>query len=659
MTTYGDTLWTPKAERVKRAQITQFMRQITERYNIALDTYSDLYQWSVQSKESFWRELAEYAKVIWQDEPIAPCYAPPAGKILGGTWFPEGSLNYAENALWGDASKIAIIAHTESGTTRSLTYEELRRDVLLCQKALIHAGVHKGDRVAGVLCNTAEALIAMLATASLGAVWSSCSPDFGATGVIDRLGQITPKIIFISAAYDYNGKHFDLTPLYHDLKQKLPGHPEFVVIDHLHPDKPLPGVTTFTQFLAAARDHSPLTLTFTPCSFSDPLFILFSSGTTGIPKCIVHSVGGTLLQHKKELLLHCDVTEDDRLFYFTTLGWMMWNWMASTLTTGATVVLYEGSVGFPDLSRLWQFIEAEKVTIFGTSPKFIAACMGAGINPRTHLKSHTLKSLLSTGSPLLPEHFAWVYSSVQSDLHLASISGGTDIVSCFMLGNPISPVRAGEIQAPGLAMDIAAWDDSGHAVVGERGDLVCKSFFPSMPIGFWQDPDQKKYRAAYFARFSREVWCHGDYVEIKPHGGVIVYGRSDATLNPGGIRIGTAELYRQVEGLPGIQDTIAAALRKDGDDLVVLFIKLMPGTSWNDDIAKQIKSVIRQNLTPRHVPSFIEVVSDIPYTRSGKKVELAVMHALNNLPVKNVTAIANPDILAEYEAIGKKISQLS
>jgi acetoacetyl-CoA synthetase len=645
----SDELWRPDDERRRTCRLTAFAAYAATKSTIPYDqsraTYADLYRWSVADPARFWQLLSDFMATRWTARPTSAFVPPQAGRMRGGRFFAEGTLNYAEHLLGTPTTGPALIAHAEGGERRTIEHAALRAAVARCAAGLKAAGVRQGDRVAGVMANVPEALIAMAATAQLGAIWSSCSPDFGAAAIADRLGQVEPKVLFHTTTYVYGAKRHDATATIAAALERLPTVRVVVPVDHLG------GAAAFQAFGA---DRPPET-EFVPVAFDAPLFIMFSSGTTGVPKCIVHGVGGTLLQHQKELALHCDLRSGDRLLYYTTCGWMMWNWMASSLSLGATLVLYDGAVNQPDMAALWRIIAEDGVTHFGTSPKFISACMAAGVRPAPLVATAPLRTVLSTGAPLMPEQFAWVYQSVKRDVHLASISGGTDIISCFMLGNPWSPVYAGEIQGAGLGMAIDAWDEAGNPVRGEKGELVCTQPFPSMPVGFWNDPDGKKYTAAYFDHYdgrSREVWRHGDYVEITPTGGVIVYGRSDATLNPGGVRIGTAELYRQVETLPEVLDAIAIGRRDDqGDTTITLFVKLKTGVALDAALTDKIKTTIRRNLTPRHVPKEVIAVRDIPYTRSGKKVEMAVTQAVHGEPVPNLAALANPESMDEFFAM--------
>lgn len=658
MTASGEILWQASDARKNASQMQSFLERVRKQHCAAASDafgWNELYKWSIDQPVAFWKEVSDVCGIIFDQSPTSIYAPPPSGKMLGAKWFSGATLNFARNLIEGGGSA-GIIAHAEGAPRRELTSDQLKDAVARCASGLRAAGVGRGDRVAGVIANIPEAIIAMLATASLGAVWSSCSPDFGIEGVVDRLSQVSPKVVFVTVGYHYNGKLFDCRKNIEGFLARLPSVQSAVTVNHLPESLELNKtcVCSWERFLG----ETSVPLQYEAVPFDHPLFIMFSSGTTGVPKCIVHGVGGTLLQHKKELMLHSDLKPGDRLLYFTTCGWMMWNWMASALSAGVTLVLFEGSLTYPDVNILWSVVGKEKVTALGTSPKFIGACMNAAAEgspgPSAALSGHVPRTVLSTGSPLLPEHFTWVYDHIGKDVHLASICGGTDIISCFMLGNPLLPVRAGEIQAPGLGMNIDVWDDDARPVRSEKGELVCKTPFVSMPIGFLNDTNDEKYREAYFEYYADrgiEVWRHGDYVEMTSSGGIVVYGRSDATLNPGGVRIGTAEIYRQVETLPEIADSLAVG-RQHGDDTdVVLFVKLNPGSAWSATLEQNIRGAIRKNLTPRHSPREIIPVADIPYTRSGKKVELAVSKVIHGEPVKNVGALANPESLAEYQRI--------
>ncbi|MGH8541408.1 MAG: acetoacetate--CoA ligase, partial [Stenotrophobium sp.] len=606
--------------------------------------YAALWRWSVAQPAAFWESVWAYCDVCAQRD--ADHVLANGGAMPGARWFEGAQINFAENLLRFHDSRPALIACDERGRRRVLSYAALRTQVAEIAAALAADGVGPGDRVAGFMPNTLETVVAMLATASLGAVWSSCSPDFGEAGVLDRFGQIAPKVLFACDGYTYAGKPVDTRARIARVRAALPQLKRLVIVPFLHdaPDlAPLPDAV-----LMPAYGIKGAALRFTPMPFDAPLYILYSSGTTGQPKCIVHGAGGTLLQHLKELTLHTDLTTGDVMFFFTTCGWMMWNWMVSGLTTGATLVLYDGSPLHPGTDALWQIVEREGVTHFGTSPKYLSALDKAGYRPVERNKLDALRVLLSTGSPLAPEQFDFIYTAIKRDLHLASISGGTDIVSCFALGNPWSPVYRGELQGPGLGMAVDVFDEAGQPLRGAPGELVCTKPFPSMPVGFWNDPEGKRYHAAYFERFPG-VWHHGDYCEITAHGGLRISGRSDATLNPGGVRIGTAEIYRVVDALPEVLESVVVGHRHDNDDRVILFVRLREGLSWSDLLADRIRAAIRAELTPRHVPSKVLPCPEVPRTISGKITEIAVRDLLHGRPVKNTDALANPQALDYFK----------
>ena len=579
-------------------------------------------------------------------------------KMPGARFYPDVRLNFAENLLrnapdLAGASGDAIVFWGEDKVKRRLSHADLYETVSRLQQALRAAGVGEGDRVAGFLPNLPETVMAMLAATSLGAIWSSCSPDFGVQGVLDRFGQIEPKVLFVPDGYYYNGKALDSLARVAEFSKELPSVERIVVCPYLaeKPDlAPLDGrAVRLEEFIAPYGVHE---IQFTRVPFNSPLYIMFSSGTTGKPKCIVHGVGGTLLKHLSEQKLSCDIQPDDRVFYFTTCGWMMWNWLVSALASEATLMLYDGSPFYPDGNLLWNYAEAEKFTLFGTSAKYIDALNKQGYAPKETHELPALRLITSTGSPLVPEGFDYVYAKIKDDLCLSSISGGTDIVGCFVLGNPIGPVWRGEIQAAALGLDVQVWDEDGSPVVGEKGELVCLNPFPSMPLCFWNDEDGSRYRAAYFERFPG-VWCHGDFAEHTKHGGFVIHGRSDATLNPGGVRIGTAEIYRQVEKLEEIEESIVIGQDWDGDVRVVLFVKLRGGAELSEDLVKRIRTQIREGATPRHVPAKVVQVPDIPRTKSGKIVELAVRDVVHGREVRNKSALANPEALDHYAGIAE------
>ncbi len=638
-------LWSPSPERIARSRMAAFQVFAADRAAREFDTYDALWQWSVKEPAAFWQAVWDFCGVI-ADTP-ATAVLTDGERMPGASWFGDAQLNFAENLLRYHDERVALVFRDETGHREQLTYAELHQAVARLAAALKAAGVGPGDRVAGFMPNRPEAVIAMLAAASVGAAWSSCSPDFGVHGVLDRFGQIKPKVLFTADGYHYAGKTLDSLERVSAVLEQLNSVQTVVVVPYVN-DAPaidhLPNAVLWDDFLGDAHiDH----ISFAALPFDHPLYIMYSSGTTGEPKCIVHGAGGTLLQHLKEHQLHTDIGINDVVFYFTTCGWMMWNWLVSSLASGATVVLYDGSPFYPDPGVLWEMAEAEAVTVFGTSAKYLAALEKAGAKPRENLDLSTLKSILSTGSPLLPESFEFVYRDIKADLQLSSISGGTDIISCFALGCPVLPVYKGELQCRGLGMAVEIRDEHGKPVTGEKGELVCTRPFPSMPIGFWNDPDGSKYRAAYFERFEN-VWCHGDYAELTEHGGLIIYGRSDAVLNPGGVRIGTAEIYRQVEKLDEVIESLAVGQDWNGDVRVVLFVVLRDGIELTDALQQTIRSTIRENTTPRHVPAKIVAVTDVPRTISGKIVELAVRHVVHGRAVTNTDALANPEALEQF-----------
>lgn len=644
-------LWTPSAERIAASRMDAFRRFVNQRHGLQLADYPALHAWSVEQREAFWQAIVDFFEIRFHSP--AECVLREGPAMPDAQWFPGATLNFAEHLLRRRDGHPALVAIAEDGSREQLSYAQLAAHVAGLQRALRNAGVGIGDRVAAFMPNTWQTVVGMLASASLGATWSSCSPDFGTQGVIDRFGQIEPKVLIAAAGYRYAGKSLDLTDKLNEILRQLPSVQQLVLVPYANLDvrtmdcQSAASISLWQDFYQPGGAPQ-----FTPVPFDQPLYILYSSGTTGVPKCIVHGTGGTLLQHVKELGLHTDLGATDTLFYYTTCGWMMWNWLMSGLAMGATLVLYDGSPFHPEPTRLIDLIDAEDISIFGTSAKFIAALEKAGVRPRKSHELLSLKAILSTGSPLAHESFEYIYRDVKADLCLSSISGGTDIVSCFALGNPTLPVWPGELQCKGLGMDVQVWDEDGRSLHGGKGELVCARHFPSMPVGFWNDAGGEKFRAAYFDTFPG-VWAHGDYAEETEHGGLVIHGRSDAVLNPGGVRIGTAEIYRQVEKVPQVLESIAIGQDWQGDVRVVLFVRLREGVTLDDALRDEICRIIRANTTPRHVPSRIVQVADIPRTISGKIVELAVRNVVHGRPVKNTDALANPQALELYRDLAE------
>ena len=641
-------LWSPSKDRIANSNMTEFRKFINDKYNIQLNDYKDLYAWSVTYIANFWDALAEFGEVNFTQKRSEVLTQTDPSKdpsdITNYKWFTGAKLNFAENLLKYSDDRPAIIHYREHGEPIRLTYHELFAEVVRFASALRKLGVTKGDRVAGFVTNNHNAVIGMLAATSIGAVWSSSSPDFGVQGVLDRFAQIKPKVLIAVDGYKYNNKEFNSIPTVEKIAASLPDLEKIVIVEQLA--SPLPENDLYIKwddFTDADAEY----IEFEQTDFDHPVYIMYSSGTTGVPKCIVHGAGGTLLQHIKELALHTDVNDDDVIMYFTTCGWMMWNWLISSLNRGAAIVLFDGSPGYPDLGKLWQVAQDEKITVFGTSPKFLSSCQKAGIVPSEQYDLASLKTILSTGSPLIEDNFNYVYASVKKDLQLSSISGGTDIISCFMLGNPVLPVYSEEIQCRGLGMKVEAWSDEAKPLIEAKGELVCTAPFPSMPVYFWGDDSGEKYRSAYFEDFPG-IWRHGDYIKITENGGIVVYGRSDATLNPGGVRIGTAEIYRVVEAMEQIKDSIVVGQQYEGDTRIILFVVLREGTVLDENLINAIKSNIKSSLTPRHVPQIIKQVSDIPHTLNGKKVELAVTKIIHGESIKNESSLANPASLDEF-----------
>jgi acetoacetyl-CoA synthetase len=635
-------LWAPSPQRIAASNLTAFTKFVAERYGVRTSSYAELHAWSCNNREQFWQAIWQFCGVVSSTQGDAILID--RERMPGARWFPQARLNFAENLLRKRDRSTAIVFWGEDQLKSRVTWGELYAEVSRLAQALRAQGVKPGDRVAAYLPNLPGSVIGMLATASIGAVWSSCSPDFGVQGVLDRFGQIEPKVLLAVDGYFHLNKSVDVLPRVKDIAAQLPSVEKVVVVPYTRAEPPLAGIRNAVDVRDFMAPFQPRDIHFERLPFDHPLYILYSSGTTGVPKCIVHGAGGTLLQHLKEHQLHTDVKPRDRLFYYTTCGWMMWNWLVSGLASRATLMLYDGSPFVRRGRVLWDYAEAEKITLFGTAAKYIDAIAKLGLAPNTTHKLPHLKALLSTGSPLAPESFDYVYRDIKHDLHLASISGGTDIVSCFALGNPAAPVWRGEIQAPGLGMKVEVFDDNGHALARGKGELVCTAPFPSMPLGFWKDSDGAKYHDAYFDKYPG-VWRHGDYLEYTEHGGLIIYGRSDAVLNPGGVRIGTAEIYRQVEKLDEVVESLAIGQDWNNDVRVILFVRLRDGLALDDALINKIRQQIRDNTTPRHVPDKVLQVADIPRTRSGKIVELAVRNVVHGLPVKNSEALANPEAL--------------
>jgi len=638
-------LWRPNAGRCQSAQITEFTLRANALAEKPLVSYADLHAWSIEQPQLFWKAIWEDFGVIGE---MGQRTLLEAEEMYGARWFPDARLNYAENLLRDSSNEPALVFWGEDKVKRHLSRIQLRRQVAELASALRSVGIVAGDCVAAYMPNMPETIVVMLASASIGAVFTSASPDFGVRGVLDRFGQTRPKVLFACDGYWYNGQAVDVMPRLAEIAAGLPTVAQLILVPYLGAVggiDALPNAVTLERFIAP--HESVEDIHFARLPFDHPLYIMYSSGTTGVPKCIAHGAGGTLLQHLKEHRLHCDVRQGDSLFYFTTCGWMMWNWLASGLASGARLLLYDGSPFAAGGRILWEYAQAERMSHFGTSAKYIDALAKTEIIPLSDYNLAALRVVLSTGSPLAPESFAYVYSNVKKDVQLSSISGGTDIISCFVLGNPTLPVWQGEIQCKGLGMAVEVWNEHGVSVRGEKGELVCTKPFPSMPIGFWNDPTGEKYRAAYFEHYPG-VWCHGDYCEITAHEGLIIHGRSDATLNPGGVRIGTAEIYRQVETLREIVESVVIGQNFGGDVRVVLFVKLREGLFLDDELTGRIKQSIRDSTTPRHVPARVLQVADIPRTKSGKIVELAVRNVVHRISVLNIEALANPEALSLF-----------
>ena len=639
-------LWTPSPERIEQTNVTSLINKINADWDVSLTNSEHLHQFSVTEMEKFWRSLIEYAELngeTWTGPELVD-----RNKLPGAKWFPEARFNYAENILKRRDDADAFVFWGENKVKRRMSFKTLYDQVSSISQALKGMGVGPGDKVAGYLPNLPETIIATLAAASLGAAWSSCSPDFGAQGVLDRFSQIKPKVVFCANGYHYNGKTHDSLGKVEEIVIQLPSVEHVVVIEYLDGAPDLSGLKNAQHWGDVIANHAPNEIEFAQLPFDQPLYIMFSSGTTGAPKCIIHSAGGSLLKHASEHLLHCNMKRDDRIFFFSTCGWMMWNWLVSSLAWGATVLLYDGSPFYPSPKILFDYVDAENMTLFGTSAKFIDALSKNGVRPMDTHDLGSVKIMCSTGSTLAPEGFDYVYGAIKKNVHLVSFTGGTDIMGCFMSGDPTKPVWRGELQQAVYGMDVDVFDDNGKSIQGEKGELVCKQPFPTVPLGFLGDPDGSRYHDAYFAVYDN-IWCQGDFVEHTEHGGYIMFGRSDATLNPGGVRIGTAEVYRQVERLDEVKESIVIGQSWDNDVRVVLFVVLSAELTLDDKLTKKIQNQVRANCTPRHVPAKILQVEDIPRTKSGKITELAVRDVVHGRVVKNVEALANPEALAFYE----------
>ncbi len=646
----GRLLWQPSRERIESSNMYRFMMQVNREYNTSFTSYAELYEWSINNIPEFWKLFWDFCSIIASVD--YEQVIDDVTRMPGATWFAGSKLNFAENLLRHRDDRTALVFRGEDRVRKTYTYAELYDETARLADALKRAGVGVGDRVAGFVPNMPQAIIAMLATTSLGAIWSSCSPDFGIKGVLDRFGQIQPKVLFTADGYFFKGREIDSLTRISEIARQIPSIEQLVVIPYVKDQPDIVSIDNAQLFDDFKSAEDGLEIDFVQLPFDHPLYIMYSSGTTGQPKCMVQSAGGILVHHLKELMLHSDLTRDDTIFYFTTCGWMMWNWLVSSLAVGATLVQYDGNPFHPSAEALWQMAQDEKITIFGTSAGYLSALQNSGLQPKEKFDLSSLKALLSTGSPLSIDGFNFVYDSIKSDIQLASIAGGTDLNGCFALGNPMGPVYAGELQCRGLAMKVFAYDDNGTPLVGQEGELVCTAPFPSMPIYFWNDPDGSKYHDAYFDVYPG-VWRHGDYIIVTENGGVIIQGRSDATLNPGGVRIGTAEIYRRVEKLEEIDDSVVVGQNWNNDVRVILFVKMAASHTLTDKLKDKIRKTIREHASPRHVPAKIIAVPDIPYTLNMKKVELAVKKTIHNQEVKNKDALKNPESLDFFAGIAE------
>ena len=641
----GKLLWQPTEAQVQASNMVRFMQTVNQRFGCSFRTYDELYRWSVENISDFWAVMWDFGEI--RASATYQQVVDDLTKMPGARWFTGAKLNFAENLLRYRDDRVALIFQGEEQAPIRMTYAELYGEVSQLAKSLRHAGVQPGDRVVGFMPNMPQAIIAMLAAVSIGATWSSCSPDFGIKGVLDRFGQIRPKILFTANGYRFKGKSIDSLARIADILKQLPSIEQVVVVPYTEQRADIGAVPKAVHYHDFLSDDAGPDIEFEQLPFAHPLYIMYSSGTTGLPKCMVQSAGGILIHHLKELMLHTDLKRDDTIFYFTTCGWMMWNWLTSSLATGATLALFDGNPFHPHPGALWEMAQNEKVTVFGTSAGYIAALQNAGVKPGKQYDLTPLRAVLSTGSPLSVEGFEFIYREVKKDLQLASISGGTDLNGCFALGNPMLPVYAGELQCRALAMKVEAFDENARAVINQQGELVCTAPFPSMPIYFWDDPDGKKYHNAYFDVYPN-IWRHGDFITINEHGGVAIYGRSDATLNPGGVRIGTAEIYRVVEQMEEIEDSVVVGQNWKGDVRIILFVKLAPGYELTEALKTSICKNIRSQASPRHVPKKIITTAAVPYTLNMKKVELAVKKMIEGRPVLNKDALSNPEALDFY-----------